>query len=210
MTGRTHRALDGQIHRAMKSNIFIKLKNGLYMATSNYLQEQDKAQLLECTSHHIYQPSYLSLEYVLNKYHLLASTVPQTSIALTSITTKTNRTFTNFAGAFVYRNIKSDLYFGYEEISFRDKTYHVATKAKALFDYLYLKPEFGTRREKHLYIELFKKSSIQWENFSEKELEQFESYVWKSNSFKMMRILRAIEKYFENKKFEAWKKELLS
>ena len=209
MTGRTHRALDGQIHRALKSNIFMKLKNGLYMATSNYLQEQNKVQLLECTGHHIYQPSYLSLEYVLEKHHLLESTMPKTSTALTSITTKTNRTFTNFAGTFVYRNIKSNLYFGYEESTFRDKTYHVATKAKALFDYLYLKPKFGTRREKHLHIELFKKSSIQWGNFFEKDLEQFESYVWKSNSSKMMRILRAIEKYFENKKFEVWKKELL-
>lgn len=209
MTGRTHRALDGQIHRALKTNIFIRLKNGLYMATSNYLQEQNKVQLLECTAHHIYQPSYLSLEYVLEKYHLLTPTMPQMSIPLTSITTKTNRTFTNFAGTFIYRNIKSNLYFGYEEMSFRDKTYHVATKTKALFDYLYLKREFGTRREKHLYVELFKKSPIQWGNFSEKDLEQFESYVWKSNSFKMMRILRAIEKHFENKKFEAWKEELL-
>lgn len=129
---------------------------------------------------------------------------------LTLITKKQTKLYKNFVGNFIYKNIKTSCYFGFEEAKFRDQTYLVATKAKALFDYLYLRPEFGPRNEKYLSNQLFQKSKLQWENFSEEDFKQFDSYVWKSNSFKMMRLLRVIEQYFENKKFDAWKKELLS
>jgi hypothetical protein len=57
-------------------------------------------------------PSYLRLEYVLQKYSILSESV----FAFTSITVKTGRTYRNDLGDFVYRNIKKDLFSGFDLI----------------------------------------------------------------------------------------------
>lgn len=86
----------------------------------------------------------------------------------------------------------------------------MATKAKALFDYLYLNKNLHCRNKKRLNDELFKQSRIQWQNFSEEDFEEFGHYVWKSNSAKMIDIWEIINKHFESKKFDVWAKELLA
>lgn len=105
--------------------------------------------------------------------------------------------------------MKPSIYCGYEEVKFRQYTYRIATKAKALFDYLYLQSELDCRNEKHLQRQLFEESDIQWQNFSEEDFAQFDRYVWGSNSFKMMKVRRIIERHFDGKKFDRWAKELL-
>lgn len=202
------KALDAQIQRRLNKHTLLQLKKGLYITNTKYIYEPDKITLAEYIASKIYHPSYISLEYVLENHKILEPNTPRT---ITSITTKTKRIFHNFMGDFSYQGIKPSCYFGFEEkmLHGQTKTYFIATKSKALFDYLYLKPEFGINREKQLYEKLFKQSHIQWKNFSEEDFQKFELYVWKSNSFKMMRIRRAIEKYFNKKKFIAWKKRLL-
>lgn len=201
-------ALNGRIQRAIKSKKMLKLKNGFYITAERYIQESDKIKLTECISSQLYRPSYISLVYVLEKHHILHLADRPTLI--TSITTKNTSTFKNFCGSFLYSNVKPSIYFGFEEVIFRENTYHIATKAKALFDYLYLNSELDCRNEKHLYHQLFKDSQFQWNNFSEEDFKQFDSYVWRSNSFKMMTIRRVIESYFEGKKFDMWAKAILS
>ncbi len=200
-------AAQARIKRAFKSGSLLPLRKGLYLTSASYNHESNRVELAEFVASKLRSPSYISLEYVLERSHLLP---PRSVLSVTSITDDQTSTFENFLGNFVYRNIKPSCYFGFEEVKFRDQVYHVATKAKALFDYLYLRPEFGSRSEKYLRIQLFKKSSLQWENFSEGDFEQFESYVWKSNSFKMMRLRRVVGAYFEGKKFDAWRKQLLA
>ncbi len=178
------------------------------MATTFYLQESDKTKLTEYIASQLYQPSYISLEYVLEKHHLLFP--KDVNSAVTSLTTKTNRAFTNFSGTFAYSNIKPSIYFGYEKATFHKDTYHIATKAKALFDYLYLNSNLNYRNQKYLHHQLFNEQSIQWHNFSEDDFEQFETYVWKSNSKKMMTIREVIDRYFQGKKFDRWAKSILA
>lgn len=201
------KALEARISRSLKNKTFFKLKNGLYILTDAYLREPNKVQLAEYITTQIYEPSYLSLEYILESHHVLSL---RSARSLTSITTKSNRTFTNFAGSFVYSNIKPSCFFGFEDMKFHECTYRVATKAKALFDYFYLNSDLDYRNQKRLQHQLFKDLSIQWQNFSEEDFQQFDAYVWKSNSFKMMKVRRIIEKYFDKKKFNAWAKDLFS
>lgn len=222
-------AAQGRIKRAVRAGSLLPLKKGLYLNANAYAYvyayESERAGLAELIASKLNSDSYISLEYILRKYGVLPSqtsessqisqpsqlpqSIPSQSLSITSVTTRQTPDFSNFAGNFVYKNIKSACYFGFEEVKFRDQVYRVATKAKALFDYLYLKSEFGSRNEKYLYRQLFHESQIQWKNFSEEDFKKFEQYVWISNSFKMMRLRRAIETYFENKKFDAWRKELL-
>lgn len=202
-------AVHARIQRALKNGKLISLRSGLYLDPLLYLREPDKTGCIEFVAGKLHKDSYLSLEYVLCKYELLPPSPRNAVPTLTCIAPQQWCDFTNDLGNFVYRTVKPTCYFGYEEVKFHDQIYQIATKAKALFDYLYLNPELGLRNEKRLKYLLFKESPIQWSHFSEDDFAVFESYVWKSNSFKMMRIRRAIEQYFDEKKFEVWRKELL-
>lgn len=200
-------AAHARIKRALKNGSLLLLKRGLYLNANTYLHESDRIGLTEFIASGLQPDSYISLEYVLQKHQMLSFPPTQN---ITAVTTGQTRHYKNFAGNFVYKNIKLACYFGFKEAKFCDQTYLIATKAKALFDYLYLRPEFGPRNEKYLHRQLFQESPIRWENFSEEDFKQFDGYVWQSNSFKMMRLRRVIERYFENKKFDKWSKELLS
>lgn len=197
-------ALNEQIKRALKNKKILQLKKGLYITVLSYFNKPDKTKLTEFIASQIYQPSYLSLEYVLLKHHLLFK-----NHAVTSITTKTNRTFTNFAGTFMYSNIKKSLSFGFEEVNFHGHAYRIATKAKALFDYLYLKSDLHRRNAKLLKQQLFEELDIQWKNFSEEDFKKFDEYVWKSNSPKMIKIWEILNSHFGKKDFDRWAKNLL-
>lgn len=200
-------AAQGRIKRALKNDLLLPLRKGLYLTSAASTYESNKVALAELVASKLRMKSYISLEYVLEDFNMLP---PRPVRSVTSITDGQTSTYGNFVGNFVYRNIKPNCYFGYEEVKFHNQIYYVATKAKALFDYLYLRPEFGSRSEKYLRVQLFEKSSLQWENFSEEDFIFFESYVWRSNSFKMMRLRRVIAEYFEGKKFDAWRRQLLA
>lgn len=196
------------IQRALDRGGILHLKNGLYITASSYLNEPDKTKLTEYMASRLYAPSYISLQYVLEKHHLLFRTENDPPV-VTSITSKTTRAFTNFAGNFSYSHVKPSIYFGFEEATFYNQIYRVATKAKALFDYFYLSADLDCRNEKRLKHQLFEESPLQWSNFSEEDFVKFDRYVWDSNSFKMMTVRRVIGRYFEGKKFDKWAKALL-
>lgn len=195
-----------RVRRALNAQKFLQLKGGIYIRNDFYVYELDKQTLHEYFASQLCD-SYLSCEYVLEIHEMLP---PRAIRTLTSITTKSTRKFENFAGSFAYSNIKPSCFFGFEEMRFHEYTYRVATKAKALFDYFYLNSDLDYRHQKRLKRQLFGDLHIQWGNFSEEDFAQFDAYVWKSNSSKMMKIRRIIEEYFEKKKFDRWAKELLS
>lgn len=207
-------ALNDRIKRSLKNHKLLSIKQGFYMTSKFYFAEHDKVKLAEFISSKLCEPSYISLEYVMRKHGLLNSDLA--SSIITCITTKTSRSFKNFLGIFRYSNIKSSLFFGFQKVSFiqasaKDSVvckYNIATKAKSLFDYLYLKP--GLRGKiKYLKQQLFGNLGINWNNFSEQDFKEFDQYVWKSNSKKMMRIWHFVNEYFASKEFDRWAKELL-
>lgn len=200
----TH-GVNSYIKRALKTKQLLQLKKGLYTTTAAYFNEPDKARLLEFFASKICQPSYLSGAYVLHQHHMLFE-----APIFTSITTKTSRTIKNSLGTFQYTNLKKSLYYDFNEPAHHGHKYLIATKAKALFDHLYLHRSLSPRNTKRLKHELFTTLGLVWDNFSEADYREFDKYVWKSNSKKMMRVLAVITDHFDSKKFDTWAKKLLA
>lgn len=120
---------DYQLTRWSQKGYIIKLKNGIYAFSKDYeiINGNEVASL-------IYQPSYLSLESALSFYGF----IPEIVYAYVSVTGKTNRKFTNKFGNFIYRHIKSELFWGYREVKTENWRYLIAEPEKAVLDYLYL------------------------------------------------------------------------
>jgi hypothetical protein len=54
------------------------------------------------------------------------------------VTARTNRTFENYFGRFIYRHLKKALFWGYKAVPTEHGFYLMAEPEKALLDYLYL------------------------------------------------------------------------
>ncbi len=129
------KAISENIYRWLKNEQLIQLKKGMYV-TSEYIRNlKDLNNYLEYLSNNLRTPSYLSLEYVLQKYNVLTESV----FFYTSISLKKKRIIKNQLGAFSYRQIKKSLFLGYEYKDDKDFSIYEASMSKALFDYLYLK-----------------------------------------------------------------------
>jgi len=143
--GKTN-TFNAQIKYALKNGNILKLKNGLYISKEFYDKESNKTGLSEYIAYQLKNPSYLSLEYVMQKYNLLTEGI----YIFTSITRKTKNIYKNLLGTFKYSNIKDELYFGFEKRQFGKNIYYEANKSKAVFDYLYLKRNIGSKLKEEI------------------------------------------------------------
>lgn len=109
-----------------KTDLFVKLKNGLYAPRSSLPAETEIANRL-------YAPSYLSLEYALAHYRM----IPETVYSVTSVTTRTTRTFTAGGRSYEYSRIKRKAFTGYRNLKTEAGVILIAEPEKALADYLY-------------------------------------------------------------------------
>jgi hypothetical protein len=128
------RALYQNIGRWVNSGEIIRLKNGLYVTKTHVDRSLHTRWFLELIANKLTSPSYLSLEYVLQKNSLLT----EATYPVTSITLKTTRRFENKLGIFEYRHLHPGLYSDFEQHRYGSNIIYEATPAKALFDYLYL------------------------------------------------------------------------
>ena len=87
----------------------------------------------------LYSPSYVSLETALSYYGI----IPEEAAAVTSVSTKTTRTFRNYRGVFTYKTIKKKAYTGYLLARIEGYKTLIADKEKALADYVYLRLQDG-------------------------------------------------------------------
>lgn len=111
----------------VKQNLLIRLKRGLYTLAETNVSEQEIANRL-------YQPSYLSLEYVLHQ----KGELPEVPYEITSVTTKPTRKFEVDGKVFSYTTIKKSQYGGYlvEKINGRPILIASVTKVKQEYEYL--------------------------------------------------------------------------
>lgn len=109
-----------------KRAFLVRLKKDFYALKANVPNEEVIASVL-------YRPSYISLEYALSRYGI----IPESSYAITSITTKATATFSVLEKDFVYRRIKKEAYTGYAPEKVNGKIVFMAEPEKALADYLY-------------------------------------------------------------------------
>lgn len=185
LIGKEGKNLDKKLEQLKKIGYLKTFKKNLYVSDLFY-QQTDKGRYTEYMANTLRSPSYLSLEYILAKESL----IPEGIFSLTSITVKSSRIFRNFLGTFIFRNIKEKLFTGYKEEMWEGKTIRRATKAKAFFDFLYLKKLSNVEEE--ITIDL----RINWENFSAADFSEFKAYVILSKSQKMMRIANVIQKTY--------------
>ena len=181
-------SLDYNLKYWKKRGIIIALKKGMYILKERWEKEINRDLYMMYLSNKIYEPSYLSLEYVLNKYSLLTEAV----YGLTSITTRSTKFFNNDLGRFSYYSISPKLFGGYELDKFYSAPIFIANKTKALFDYLYLRFLKKTPIEKNEVSEL----RINWENINSKEFKQLQSYALLTDSIRVKKILNLIKSQY--------------
>lgn len=116
------------LRRFVAQDLLTYLKRGLYMLARANISEQEIANRL-------YQPSYLSLEYVMHQKGVLAE-IPY---EITSITTKPTRKFEIGDRVFSYTTVKKSQYGNYVIEKINDRSILIATAQKAKEDYEYLK-----------------------------------------------------------------------
>ncbi len=124
--------------RYKKTGKLISLRKGVYVIKEyvDNIQKSDKFSFYpEFIGGILYEPSYLSLDYMLYEYNILTE-IPGN---FTLITKKKTARFSNKFGNFFYHKIKENLFCGFEILRKGDFSIYKATKAKALFDFLYLR-----------------------------------------------------------------------
>ncbi len=168
--------------RYEKAGKVIRLKKNLYVSREylNKMKIEGKySSYLEFLANLIYSPSYLSLEYILYKHNLLT----ELPVSFTSVAKKKTASSINELGKYLYRKIKEELFIGFEIIKKGDFTIFRASKAKALFDFLYLRKNFLVNKN------AFESIRINRENLTGKDLKELERYIKIEKSKRMEEIL---------------------
>ncbi len=131
----TDKNLYETIQRWIRKGLLIQLKRGLYVTREYYNNNARKDDYYMFIANKLKEPSYLSLEFILQKYGIISESI----FGYSSITLKLKRNYLNEFGTFIYRNITERLFTGFTIQTYGNYEIKEATKMKALFDYLYLK-----------------------------------------------------------------------
>ena len=176
------------LYRWMKAGQIIQLKKGVYMTRRFFELHRADADFAPMVSAILIPQSYLSMEYILQRNAILT----EMTYPVSAITLKQTRVFENKLGTFTYRNIKEDLYQGFTISDYLGVPLAQATVAKALFDYLYLRPWKSKGRSTS--YNLAEALRLNLEDFTEKDQVEFVEFVEIGKSKKMDRILKNLRK----------------
>lgn len=179
--------LNANLKYWLKSGDLIALKNGVYVFRVRYDQETNKNEYLEYLANKLLTPSYLSLEYVLDKYSLLS----ESAQAITSVSDKASREFNNSLGTWRYYFLPSKLFLGYQIKYFKNQAIFEASKAKALFDFLYLRFRRGVLPSEKGFLDL----RLNLENLDKKDWVEFFSYFKLVPANRFQELKKIIAKY---------------
>ena len=179
-------SLYSNIKRWLKKGTLVQLKKGLYV-TNRYIQSlSDKQNYTEYIANILKYPSYLSGEYVLQKYSMLTESV----FTLTSVSLKKTGNYQNALGTYTYSNIKNNLFTGFKIYSKGEYGIKEATKAKALFDFLY----FRLWQIPAISTEYLASLRINFEEMQKNDFIEFESYVTVSRLKKFNNLTGILKK----------------
>jgi predicted transcriptional regulator of viral defense system len=177
------------LHRWVKAGHLLALKKGLYMTRHFYELHQRDEGLLPAVSAILLPHSYLSLEFVLQRHSLLT----EVTYPVTAITPGNTRRVVNELGTFWYRSLHPDLYYGYQVLEYYGLRYAQATSAKALFDYLYLRPLAALARRRD--FDLAEELRLNLGELALPERQEFQAHVEASRSRKMAAILDNLQRH---------------
>ncbi len=184
LLGDNRRTLDYRIKSLIRMGMLDSIKPGFYLNKTLYQKTSEPEELARYIGGEMVRDSYISLEYALALYGILAESV----YTITYITTKKTRTFQSKLVSFRYRNIKPGLFWGYSKRSLGNLSYQIASPAKAMFDLIYLTP-LKTRQTTQ---EFLFNSRFNWGAFTPKDMQEFKAIVTKSKSKKMSNILQYV------------------
>lgn len=118
-----------------KKGYLIKIRNNFYCFSDAIINEE----FLYLVANTIYQPSYLSFETALSYYNI----IPEGVYTLTSATTTKTNEFSTPIANFSYRNFKTNLFFGYQLVAYKNQYFKIASLEKTVLDYLYLNAQIN-------------------------------------------------------------------
>lgn len=148
-----------KVSRWIERGDIIELKKGFYVSREYKEKHGSDRDYLFYLANVLRFPSYVSGVSILQQYNILT----ELTYPVTSTTPKSTRTYSNNLGEFTYHSISPKLYLGYTIHAYEGSSVYVASVAKALFDYLYIKygkkkVEAGSVIEKErLNLDLLKK-----------------------------------------------------
>ena len=160
-----------------------KVRRGYYIFSDLGLTED----ILYLIANRLYEPSYVSLEIALNHYNL----IPEGVYQITSVSTKLPKIFETQIGNFSYRQVKQELFFGYEMHKVSEQNYKIAEIEKAVLDYLYLNPTMSDKEnfaEWRFDIDEFKQRA---------DMQKFYRYLAIFNSPSLNKRVNRFIKYIE-------------
>lgn len=162
-------AISANVARWIKNGNLISLKKGLYVTKEYLTQNKNNQDYSEFIANILKKPSYLSGEYILQKYGILSESV----FSITSVTLKKTRSYSNKIGVFLYSKITNNLFIGFDIISKSGFEIKEATKTKALFDFLY----FRLRTVSEINQEIIDSFRLNLESLTAKDFKEFQSYI---------------------------------
>jgi predicted transcriptional regulator of viral defense system len=169
------------LSRCAKRGMMLHLRKNLYV-TKAYLDSAERrgvySDYVEFIANKLYSPSYLSLDYVLHEHNMLTE-IPRN---VTSVALRKTDSFSNELGTFIYHKIKEELFLGFNVVKKGSFSILKATKAKALFDFLYFRKRLLV--DKDAVEEL----RLNMGEFSENDFRELEGYVEKESSARMKEI----------------------
>lgn len=172
------------LHRWAQAGHILTLKKGIYMTRRFYEQHQADEAFPLAVSAILLPQSYVSLDFVLQQHNLLT----EITYPVTCITTKNTRTIENRVGTFWYRSIREDLYTGFSILDYFGVRYARASPAKALFDYLYLRPIPVAYRA--VNFNLAEELRLNLDELDQASWDEFAIHVENSDSRKMHDVLK--------------------
>lgn len=157
-----------KLNDLLKKKALIRVKKGIYIFGKQFARQPYSSEVL---ANMIYGPSYVSLEWACQYYHL----IPEKVTTVTSVTTQRSRQFETPLGLFSYDHIPMSLFpLGIALVKFSDKQQAMmATKEKALTDLLILRRgKFSSK--KHFEETLFEDLRIEEEDLKNLDSELLE------------------------------------
>jgi predicted transcriptional regulator of viral defense system len=166
------------LSRLEKRGDIIRIKRGFYVSRAYCAAVKNRGkwtQYLEFLAAKAYSPAYLSLDYVLYKHNLLT----EAPVNFTLATANKTAVYKNALGLFSYHKIKEPLFCGYKTAAEGGFPVHCASKAKALFDFIYL------RRKLLANESAFKALRLNLALLSKADIAEFKKYSVISKTAKM-------------------------
>jgi predicted transcriptional regulator of viral defense system len=170
------------LSRYVKQEKMVRLRKNLYV-TKSYLDNTERrgifSDYVEFAANKLHSPSYLSLDYVLHEHNMLTE-IPRN---ITSVGLRKTENFSNDLGNFIYHKIKEELFIGFKVVKKGNFSILKATKAKALFDFLYFRKRLLTdeRAVEELRLNL--------DEFTTDDFKELKGYVETERSTRMKEII---------------------